>query len=163
MVEKPYRLSSLYVHKLRTCKVNYDRILTSWCDFMSKKPTKSVRIFDHRKRSSRMRVPGNRYEFELKAGRIEISWNFIFSIWILMTFGQNWVGLLSAGLTNFLIFSSRTARIRRDLAKKVKKLFLWIFFEVKNMRQKSIFRILRRIFEYFIRRTSGNLKVLDRD
>ena len=51
-------------------------------------------------RFSNMRADRNRYEFELKARRIEISWIFMFSLWNLMEFYEMlWQILIS--LINF--------------------------------------------------------------
>ena len=60
MVENPYRLCRLFWHKVESYGQIYIIFNLTCSQFMQIKARKSVRIFDHRKRSSRMSVPANR-------------------------------------------------------------------------------------------------------
>ena len=81
-------------------RMKWSKSLPTLIGFLLKKPFNAGKDFDHFIRFSNMRADRNRYEFELKARRIEISWIFIFSLWNLMEFYEMlWQILIS--LINF--------------------------------------------------------------
>ena len=130
---------------------------------MHQNPYLEEAIQFYKKQFSRMRVSGNRDEFQLKARRIKFFLNFMKCWWILCR-------LVLFCIDEFLSFSFDSVHSGPRSSPMLQKLKKYFFFsrskkwvKIAFFGQNRIFRSLSEIFLYFLGRCSGNFKFLGRD